>query len=193
MKRNEWLILLVFCGLMVPSYFFLNNYVVVFISLLTLSLIVYLSKEDILAVRFDELLRSKKMYAWAFEALKYAIFAQAAVTLIFRPEPNAVDDLVQRYPIMPVLAVISAPIIEETVFRKVIFGALARRFNFWTSSVISSLLFAIGHDSLERFIGYFLTGMVFCRVYHKSGSLYPVLLAHMALNLISVAVMTLRG
>ncbi|WP_425270896.1 CPBP family intramembrane glutamic endopeptidase [Paenibacillus ferrarius] len=89
-------------------------------------------------------------------------------------------------PIIPVSAVLFAPILEELIFRKIIFGTLDKRCNFWIGSIISSMLFAAAHLSIQLFLGYFAVGMVFCWFYKKSNSLIVTVLAHTYINFLVI-------
>lgn len=96
-------------------------------------------------------------------------------------------------PITPVLAVFFAPILEEYIFRRIIFGELHKRFNFTLSSIISSTLFAIGHFSLSSMLGYIAMGMVYCWSYKKTGKLSVTIIAHILMNLSVIIVQSLKG
>ncbi|WP_375377876.1 type II CAAX prenyl endopeptidase Rce1 family protein [Paenibacillus sp. MZ04-78.2] len=45
---------------------------------------------------------------------------------------------------------------------------------------------------LDRFLAYFLVGMILWFVYKKAGNLLPAMLAHASLNYISIIVRTLN-
>lgn len=89
-----------------------------------------------------------------------------------------------------VLLVLVGPLVEEVLFRGVIFRALRSRFGFWLAALIASVLFALIHvpDSggLEGVGPRLLTGMIFCGLFERTGSLLPAVAVHMALNAIEL-------
>lgn len=78
------------------------------------------------------------------------------------------------------------PVLEELLFRGVVFGRLRRRMGMWTSVLLSSLIFAALHFNIVQFIYAFLLGIVFALYVEKTGKLYPAVLAHMTANAIAV-------
>ncbi|KEQ25783.1 CPBP family intramembrane glutamic endopeptidase [Paenibacillus tyrfis] len=176
-----------------PILFFLNKFTVSFLPIVTLSVILCLLKNEILLINFNQIIRNIQNYSLAFNGLKYCIFSHALSTLIFGFSAIVTDDLINSYLIVSVNSVIIAPIVEETVYRKIIFGFLNKQYNFWIGSIGSSFIFSIGHLNLDRFLAYFLVGMVLCFVYKKAGNLFPAMLAHASLNYISILVRTLNG
>lgn len=84
-------------------------------------------------------------------------------------------------------AVIFAPVIEEFVFRYIIFEkVLKTKMNIYLSIILSSLLFAILHYNLKSFPMIFFIGCVNCYLIDKKGYWYSVF-NHSFFNLISVA------
>ncbi|HHY20636.1 MAG TPA: CPBP family intramembrane metalloprotease [Bacilli bacterium] len=84
-------------------------------------------------------------------------------------------------PFMIVPAII-APILEEIIFRKIIFGSLYRRFNFIIAVLISSLIFAALHWDFEHLLVYTLVGGVFAFLYAKTKRIIVPIIAHAAVN-----------
>lgn len=89
-----------------------------------------------------------------------------------------------------VLFVLVVPVVEEVLFRGVIFRALRSSLSFWPGALIGSVLFALVHvpDSggLEGFGPRLLTGLIFCGLYERTGSLLPAIAVHVALNAIEL-------
>ena len=76
-----------------------------------------------------------------------------------------------------------APLCEETIFRGFLFKAFANRWRPWIAALLSSALFAIIHGySLYGTAMVFLYGMLFAGLYHRTGSLWPGMICHAALN-----------
>lgn len=84
-------------------------------------------------------------------------------------------------PFMIVPAII-APILEEIIFRKIIFGSLYRRFNFLIAVLASSLIFAALHWDFEHLLVYTFVGGVFAFLYAKTKRIIVPIIAHAAVN-----------
>jgi membrane protease YdiL (CAAX protease family) len=79
-----------------------------------------------------------------------------------------------------------APIVEELIFRGVIFRIIRKRTDFISTNVIQSLLFAIYHINVIQGIYTFIAGMFLGLLMEKGKSiLYPILL-HILFNTINV-------
>lgn len=91
--------------------------------------------------------------------------------MAFGPLPLAVLDTLD--------AVVGAPIVEEIIFRGLLFGALVRRIGFVAAAIVSSLVFAAVHGyGLEGTIAVTVTGSLLCWVYWRTGRLWTAMLAH---------------
>ncbi len=86
------------------------------------------------------------------------------------------------------LAGVLAPVLEETVFRGIVFGSLQTYFGVRTAAVISSLIFAGLHFQLYGLFPRFILGMVLGYLYHKHKSLYPSMALHSLNNIIAVSI-----
>lgn len=108
------------------------------------------------------------------------------ITLFGEPSVSAnTESIIQTIssnPLFILLPIISAPIIEELVFRKAINGLLVDKIGWIGAAVISSLLFAIVHfDGL--ILTYAAMGLILSYVYHQSNNIWGPILAHMGFNL----------
>ena len=81
-----------------------------------------------------------------------------------------------------VSTVIIAPILEEFIFRWLIFELCRRRLNFWISALISSVLFGIYHWNLVQGVYAFIVGMLFCYLNEKFHNITSTIVCHMAAN-----------
>src|SRR5665648_65716 len=82
-----------------------------------------------------------------------------------------------------ILAGVLAPLVEETLFRGVIFGSLQAYFGKWTSAVISAAIFSGLHFQAYGFFPRFVLGMVLVYLYDKYKSLYPAIALHAVNNI----------
>lgn len=85
-------------------------------------------------------------------------------------------------PIMILASVFFGPILEELVFRRVVFGSLIQTQNFWVAGIVSSIIFAAIHLDFTHIILYTISGFVFAFLYHKTKRLLTSIIAHMMLN-----------
>jgi membrane protease YdiL (CAAX protease family) len=76
---------------------------------------------------------------------------------------------------------IIAPIVEETVFRGLLFGALASRLGILASALITALLFGAVHGDLLLFPAIAALGLVTALAYAATGNLWVAIILH-ALN-----------
>jgi uncharacterized protein len=82
--------------------------------------------------------------------------------------------------------VVGAPLVEEIVFRGVIYGSLRRRFPSLPSAIFSAALFAVAHlASLPATIVLFLGAVASALVYERSRSLLPSIAAHAVNNAVA--------
>lgn len=81
--------------------------------------------------------------------------------------------------------VLIAPVLEEVVFRGLLYATLRRQFGLGLSAVMSSAVFALAHGyGVLGFASVFWSGIVWAWVYEKTGSLLPGLLGHALNNLL---------
>src|SRR5262245_416703 len=80
-----------------------------------------------------------------------------------------------------------APLVEETVFRGLLYGWIAGRWGSIAAWIISSLAFAAAHIELAHMILVLPLGLWFGWLRRRADSLWPSLVAHMVNNGIAVA------
>ncbi len=138
-------------------------------------------------------------------AIPLGIFLNFFVTLLFYIIPfplewvNAYADSVEKTVNTPVFfltltVAVLAPLIEETVFRGLIFSSLKSALPTVAAVLISSALFGIMHASIIWMLYAFLMGIVLSFMCVLSGSIIPSLVMHISFNitgLVSGEMMTL--
>ncbi|QKY71231.1 CPBP family intramembrane glutamic endopeptidase [Lentibacillus sp. CBA3610] len=97
-------------------------------------------------------------------------------------------DITRTVPAFIVITTVIAPILEELVFRKIIFGELYKRLNFFWAAALSSFIFGIIHDGLVHILIYAAIAFVFAFLYVKTKRIIVPIIVHMAMNSISVIV-----
>lgn len=88
-------------------------------------------------------------------------------------------------------AVVVAPLVEETLFRGILFRATNVRLPFWTAALASGFIFAAGHYQLVALLPITLLGMLFAFLTRRSQSLLASAGAHAVYNGIITAMMLL--
>jgi len=85
------------------------------------------------------------------------------------------------------IAVFAAPLCEEWVFRGFLFGSLRTRVSAASAALMSSAIFATIHwYSAFGWVSVFISGLMFCWLYHLSNSLWPGIIFHGVYNLVVV-------
>jgi membrane protease YdiL (CAAX protease family) len=81
-----------------------------------------------------------------------------------------------------VVAALMAPLVEETLFRGLLFRALNARLPFWPAACISAVIFAAGHAQLLALLPVTLLGVLFAFLTRRSGTLLASAGAHGVYN-----------
>lgn len=97
-------------------------------------------------------------------------------------------DITRSIPLFMIITAIIAPILEEIVFRKIIFGVLYERTNFFIAGIVSALIFGFVHGEPIHILLYASMGFVFAFLYVKTKRIIVPIIAHAAMN--SIVVLT---
>ncbi|SDZ50917.1 hypothetical protein SAMN05421736_11559 [Evansella caseinilytica] len=128
---------------------------------------------------------------WSIVGIFMAYGAQIAAGLIemyiLGIEPGSentqtIVDWAKAVPLLIVVVAVFVPIMEEIVFRKVIFGSLYRRFGFWIAALLSGLIFAVVHMDFAHLLVYLAMGVVFAYLYVKTKRIIVPIIAHVGIN-----------
>lgn len=111
-------------------------------------------------------------------------------------EPQALLDLFRFdqpgvLALMVFLAVVVAPVVEEFVFRGVIYRYLKGVSSPRMALIISSILFSLIHSNLAAALPLFLLGMLLCRAYEKSQNILVPISMHAFFNANTIVMMFL--
>ena len=144
--------------------------------------------------------KSESPVLFAFSAVQTVLFFLAAsvilnggLTFLARVVPLGLDRtraaaelLIGFAPWSVVLTtIVLAPLLEELLFRGLLFQRLREGLDFWTSAIASSLAFAVFHSGFGGFVYAVLFGFLFAIWYERNRSLLLVTLAHMTVNAFS--------
>ncbi|WP_019157044.1 CPBP family intramembrane glutamic endopeptidase [Robertmurraya massiliosenegalensis] len=133
---------------------------------------------------------------WAIAGVFLALFAQGLAANIENwlgiemgsENTQQILSLIESFPIVVIVSSVIGPILEEIVFRKIIFGSLYKRLNFFLSAIISSVIFALAHAEIEHILLYSAMGFTFAFLYVKTKRIVVPIIAHVAMNTFVVLV-----
>ena len=83
--------------------------------------------------------------------------------------------------------VVLTPVVEEVFFRGFVYSGLVPRLGVGWAMVVSAVVFSLSHLVVGVFIPIFITGMLLALLYHRTGSLWPSIVAHAGQNTLAVA------
>lgn len=82
-------------------------------------------------------------------------------------------------------SVLIAPIIEETLFRGLLFSSLRTKLPIWAAALIAAAIFGLLHGQINAMIYTFIFGLLLTWLYVRSRSLLPGVLLHTLNNMIA--------
>lgn len=89
--------------------------------------------------------------------------------------------------------VIVAPLVEEIVFRGLLFDALRARWRFWPAAVASGVVFAAVHLSLLLIPGLTILGLALAWLRERYDTLYAPILLHALNNAVAITLVVLSA
>src|SRR5690625_784000 len=108
------------------------------------------------------------LLAWGGQILAATIEMEILDIAPGSENTDLIVQLTQMNIIFLLLPALLGPIVEELVFRKVIFGAMRRRVNVHMAAIFSALIFAFFHLDFDHLLIYFTMGLVFTFIYVKT-------------------------
>lgn len=132
---------------------------------------------------------------WSIIGVFMAYFAQAIAVIIeikvFGIEVGSektamLMEMTRIAPLFIIITAVVAPILEEIVFRKIIFGVFYKKTNFFIAASLSALIFGVIHGEPIHLLIYASMGFVLAFLYVKTKRLIVPIIVHMALNTITV-------
>ncbi|MEJ9231059.1 CPBP family intramembrane metalloprotease [Peribacillus butanolivorans] len=175
-------------------------YWIVFSFLAALSLILILMRKD-MRERIDTRNQASipTSILWAIAGVFLALIAQSLAGSIeqmlgVKSESENTQNLISLIYEVPMVIFVTSvigPILEEILFRKIIFGSLNKRFNFFISALISSVIFGLAHGELEHLLLYTAMGFTFAFLYAKTGRILVSMVAHIAMNTLVIILQVL--
>ncbi|WP_442597644.1 CPBP family intramembrane glutamic endopeptidase [Neobacillus sp. D3-1R] len=170
---------------------YVSYWLLISFSITTLIVLFILRKE----MKSDQLDRSHTMsfqrsLLWAFIGIFLALISQSLAANIENmlgikmgsENTKQIIKIIETFPLVIIVSSVLGPILEEIVFRKIIFGSLYKRFNFFLSALISSVIFALAHTEPEHTLLYSAMGFTFAFLYVKTKRIWVPMFAHVAMN-----------
>lgn len=212
MKREYWMIIIVYIGMQFSS---LIGIPLLMLSFNKLGISVKLAVPYWLIISFSigliivlTILRKEMKQSvfnqrgtslgssiiWAIFGIFLALFAQSVAANIEQligidmGSENTKDiiKIIDTFPFAILVSSIFGPILEEIIFRKIIFGSLHKRFNFFISAFISSVIFALAHMEPKHILIYSAMGFTFAFLYVRTKHIIVPIFAHVAMNTLVV-------
>ncbi|KAB2330025.1 CPBP family intramembrane glutamic endopeptidase [Bacillus mesophilum] len=211
MKKEYWIILIVYIAMQLSSIVGLplmvfgselitgtrmdqgtavSSWLVISFSL-ALIIILFLLRKDMKVERsLSEQSSVVKSIAWAIGGVFLALIAQSVAANIEymigiemgSENTQQIMSIIETSSIVILVVSIIGPILEEIIFRKIIFGSLHKRFNFFISALLSSVIFAAAHTEFEHLLLYSAMGFTFAFLYVKTKRILVPIFAHVAMN-----------
>jgi uncharacterized protein len=165
-------------------------WLVISFTLTLLIILLILRKESKLQADFRGAATPANSAAWAVAGVFLALMAQSIAASIENmlgiemgsENTQEIIKLIENFPIVILVSSIIGPILEEIVFRKIIFGSLHKKMNFFFAALISSIIFALAHFEPEHVILYSAMGFTFAFLYVKTKRIIVPIIAHVTMN-----------
>lgn len=212
MKREYWIILMVYIGMQlsslmgVPLFLFIFKYAgisrtlvvpywLIFSFSIALIVVLYILRKEMKGSLRDERGESLSLaIVMAIIGIPLAFIAQyvaAYIELLLGIQPGSENtkqilEIIGTFHLAMLVSSVFGPILEEIVFRKIIFGALYKRLNFFLSALISSVIFALAHMEPVHILLYSAMGFTFAFLYVVTKRIWVPIIAHVSMNTIVV-------
>ncbi|MGX4670583.1 CPBP family intramembrane glutamic endopeptidase [Cerasibacillus sp. JNUCC 74] len=132
-----------------------------------------------------------QLILWTILGVFMAFFAQFLANfiqiMVFGIKPGsentqAIMNITRATPLFMIIPIFAAPILEEIIFRKIIFGTLYKRTNFLIAAILSAVIFGFIHREPQHILVYASMGLVFAYLYVETKRIIVPIIAHMAMN-----------
>lgn len=138
---------------------------------------------------FAAALTAGPVYGWMLLSLGAAVQPLTPGVILGAMAPMAPATAVATWA-LPIVTTV--PLLEEIIFRGLLFRGLRSRFRLLPALVVTGLLFAAFHLDPARLVPLAIAGAAFAYAYERSGSIWPAIVAHAGLNAAWVAIILLR-
>lgn len=145
--------------------------------------------------KFFEVFKGKKSsignaVLWGIIGFFLALLGQmiaGSIEMALGVEPGSENtallaDISKVAPVMIISIVVFAPLLEEIIFRRVLFGGLYQKTNFIIAALLSAVIFSAVHGELQHLLIYMAPGLVFSYIYYRTKRLITPIIAHLLMN-----------
>ncbi|UJL47121.1 CPBP family intramembrane metalloprotease [Virgibacillus sp. NKC19-16] len=163
---------------------------------LALVVVLFLLRPDMKTGNSREAAPIGAMIGWSIIGVFMAFLAQGLAATIeielLGIDPGSentqqIMDISRAAPLFMIIPAIIAPVLEEIIFRKIIFGQFYARTNFFIAALLSALIFGFIHLDPTHLLIYASMGFVFAFLYVKTKRILVPIIVHAAMNTIVVA------
>ncbi len=118
----------------------------------------------------------------------YCVFANFLIRIAGIPDVSLIGNdpvsLMEQdnLTILILLEVLTAPFIEELLFRKLFYGNMRRRMGWVPAALIVSLVFAILHLNVAQALYAFVFSLILCEIAERTANWYLCVFTHAAAN-----------
>lgn len=159
---------------------FINNYGGIILILTNITYIIYIIKKNRIKVNKYNLIDN---YPKIYLFISIPLFLNSLILLINNQKIPTINIYIALFG-----SVIIGPILEELVFRYLIYNNLNKFNNKNTSIILSSLIFALVHNGFINIVYAFIIGTILTIIYSKNKNIKEVIILHMVANLMSLLI-----
>lgn len=159
---------------------FINNYGGSILILTNITYIIYIIKKHRIKVNKYNLIDN---YPKIYLFISIPLFLNSLILLINNQKIPTINIYIALFG-----SVIIGPILEELVFRYLIYNNLNKFNKKNTSIILSSLIFALVHNGFINIVYAFIIGTILTIIYSKNKNIKEVIILHMVANLMSLLI-----
>ena len=159
---------------------FINNYGGIILILTNITYIIYIIKKHRIKVNKYNLIDN---YPKIYLFISIPLFLNSLILLINNQKIPTINIYIALFG-----SVIIGPILEELVFRYLIYNNLNKFNNKNTSIILSSIIFALVHNGFINIVYAFIIGTILTIIYSKNKNIKEVIILHMVANIMSLLI-----
>jgi uncharacterized protein len=167
------------------------------LSPLLLVVTLYLLKDDLYKTVFEKRMSTVRqsigaIIKWFFIAIIGFIVIAIVTPLFYTSNQDNSMKITQAVPLIVIPFVFIGPVLEELIFRRILFTLFTRKFTILVSILLSSLIFAGWHMTLSSLPLLFWLSFVYSYSYYQTNRLAVPIILHILWNLFASSI-TLLG
>lgn len=173
------------------SPFYASVYWSIFSFIMGLIIMLIILKPDMQMGSARDAASVNTVILWSVLGVFMAYFAQiiaASIEIyVLGIDPGSANtqgimQVTRAAPIFMLIPAIIAPVMEEIIFRKIIFGSFYKWMNFFFAGLLSALIFGFVHGEPQHILIYASMGFVFAFLYVKTKRIIVPIIVHAAMN-----------